>query len=235
MRSGLESTSGRELRRVGAEPELGALRAGRPLVSEPGTKVDYSTGNSHVLSAILSKATKASTWQFAQEQLARPLGFTLARWPQDPQGVFFGGNEMLMTPRQMSAFGELYAQRRAGSRPRRCSRKSWIETIGRARAADRAGAATANTATAGGSASSAAATRIMRGVTAGSSSSSSAIWISWWSRRLERMSAASGAITSAPFTIWSSKPSSPRSPPADDRALSTVPISTACARSPCWP
>ena len=29
MRSGLESTSGRELRRVGAEPELGALRAAR--------------------------------------------------------------------------------------------------------------------------------------------------------------------------------------------------------------
>ena len=29
MRSGLESTSGREVRRVGAEPELGALRAAR--------------------------------------------------------------------------------------------------------------------------------------------------------------------------------------------------------------
>ncbi len=45
-----------------------------------------------------------STWQFAQEQLAKPLGFSLARWTQDPQGIYFGGNEMLMTPRQMVAF-----------------------------------------------------------------------------------------------------------------------------------
>ena len=30
---------------------------------------------------------------------------------QDPQGIYFGGNEMLMTPRQMVAFGELYLNR----------------------------------------------------------------------------------------------------------------------------
>ena len=39
--------------------------------------MQYSTGNSHVLSAILTKATGKSTWQFAQEALAKPLGF---RW-----------------------------------------------------------------------------------------------------------------------------------------------------------
>jgi CubicO group peptidase (beta-lactamase class C family) len=52
--------------------------------------------------------TGKSTWQFTQESLARPLGFSLAAWPRDPQGIFFGGNDMLMTPRQMLAFGELY-------------------------------------------------------------------------------------------------------------------------------
>jgi CubicO group peptidase (beta-lactamase class C family) len=70
--------------------------------------MEYSTGNTHLLSAILTKASGSSTWQFAQEVLARPLGFTLPRWPQDPQGIFFGGNDMLLTPRQMLAFGELY-------------------------------------------------------------------------------------------------------------------------------
>ena len=83
----------------------------RPLVSDPGTTMEYSTGSTHVLSALLTRVTKRSTWQFAQETLARPLGFTLARWPQDPQGVFFGGNDMLMTPRQMLAFGTLYLNR----------------------------------------------------------------------------------------------------------------------------
>ena len=68
----------------------------------------YSTGNTHVLSAILTKATGKSTWQFAQEALATPLGFSLPQWARDPQGIYFGGNEMTMTPRQMLALGELY-------------------------------------------------------------------------------------------------------------------------------
>ncbi len=52
--------------------------------------------------------------------LAKPLGFTLARWPQDPQGIYFGGNDMLLTPRQMVQFGELYLNRgRVGEAPGR--------------------------------------------------------------------------------------------------------------------
>jgi CubicO group peptidase (beta-lactamase class C family) len=88
--------------------------------------MEYSTGNTHLLSAILTKATKKSTWQFAQDALARPLGFTLARWPQDPQGIYFGGNDMLFTPRQLVAFGELYRNRgRHGDRQIVPSR--WID------------------------------------------------------------------------------------------------------------
>jgi CubicO group peptidase (beta-lactamase class C family) len=70
--------------------------------------MEYSTGNTHLLSAVLTKAARRSTWEFAQEYLAKPMGYSLARWPQDPQGIYFGGNDMLMTPRQMLAFGELY-------------------------------------------------------------------------------------------------------------------------------
>jgi CubicO group peptidase (beta-lactamase class C family) len=83
----------------------------RELETPPGAEMEYSTGNSHLLSAILTIATKKSTWQYAQEVLARPLGFSLARWPQDPQGVYFGGNDMLFTPRQLVTFGELYLHR----------------------------------------------------------------------------------------------------------------------------
>jgi CubicO group peptidase (beta-lactamase class C family) len=111
MRSGLESTSGRQYGAWVQSPNWVRYVLRQPLIDEPGTRVEYSTGTSHLLSAILTKATKTSTWQFAQEQLAKPLGFTLARWPQDPQGIYFGGNDMLMTPRQMVAFGELYKNR----------------------------------------------------------------------------------------------------------------------------
>jgi CubicO group peptidase (beta-lactamase class C family) len=110
MRSGLESTSNRN---YGAWVQSGNWVRhvlAKPLVAEPGREMIYSTGNSHLLSAIVTKVTGKSTWQFAQESLARPLGFSLAAWPRDPQGIFFGGNDMLMTPRQMLAFGELYLQ-----------------------------------------------------------------------------------------------------------------------------
>jgi CubicO group peptidase (beta-lactamase class C family) len=108
MRSGLESTSGRNYGTWVQSRNWVRYVLTRPVVSEPGTDMEYSTGSSHLLSAILSKATRTNTWQFAQEALARPLGFSLARWPRDPQGVYFGGNEMLLTPRQMLAVGELY-------------------------------------------------------------------------------------------------------------------------------
>ena len=111
MRSGLESTSNRNYGAWVQSRNWVRYALARPLVAEPGTHMQYSTGNSHVLSAILTKATGKSTWQFAQEVLAKPLGFSLVQWPRDPQGIYFGGNDMLMTPRQMVAFGELYLNR----------------------------------------------------------------------------------------------------------------------------
>jgi CubicO group peptidase (beta-lactamase class C family) len=108
MRSGLESTSGRNYGSWVQSANWVRFALRRPMIDPPGTRVEYSTGSSHLLSAILTKATKMSTWQFAQQELAKPLGFSLARWMQDPQGIYFGGNEMLMTPRQMVRFGELY-------------------------------------------------------------------------------------------------------------------------------
>ena len=111
MRSGLESTSNRNYGAWVRSRNWVQHALARPLLSEPGTEMDYSTGNTHLLSAILTKATGSSTWQFANQQIAKPLGFALARWPQDPQGIYFGGNDMLMTPRQMLAFGQLYLDR----------------------------------------------------------------------------------------------------------------------------
>ena len=108
MRSGLVSTSfGNYGSWVGSRNWIDYILS-RPMVATPGEGMEYSTGNTHLLSAILTKATKQSTWAFAQEQLATPLGFTLGRWARDPQGIFFGGNDMLLTPGQMVSIGELY-------------------------------------------------------------------------------------------------------------------------------
>ena len=108
MRAGLESTSNRNYGAWVRSRNWVSFALSRDLIERPGVQMEYSTGSTHLLSAILTKATGKSTWQFAQDTLARPLGFGLAPWTRDPQGIYFGGNEMVMTPRQMLAFGELY-------------------------------------------------------------------------------------------------------------------------------
>ncbi|MFM2126379.1 MAG: hypothetical protein RL328_2830 [Acidobacteriota bacterium] len=107
MRSGLRSTSNRYYGAWVGSPNWVRHILTRPMEAAPGTQMIYSTGNTHLLSAILTKAAKSTTWTFGLQAL-KPLGFTLAQWPQDPQGVYFGGNDMLLTPRQMMTIGELY-------------------------------------------------------------------------------------------------------------------------------
>ena len=108
MRPGLEGTSNRNYGAWVTSRNWVQHALARPMFAAPDEEMEYSTGNTHLLSAILTKATKMSTWQFASAALAKPLGFTLAPWPRDPQGIYFGGNDMLMTPRQLLAFGEMY-------------------------------------------------------------------------------------------------------------------------------
>jgi CubicO group peptidase (beta-lactamase class C family) len=136
MRSGLASTSGENYGPWVKSPNWVRFALRQPMVSEPGTGMQYSTGTSHLLSAILTRVSRTSTWQFAQDALFTPLGLRLARWPRDPQGIYFGGNEMLMTPRQMVAFGELYLNDgRVGDR--QVIPKAWVESaddaVGRSR------------------------------------------------------------------------------------------------------
>jgi CubicO group peptidase (beta-lactamase class C family) len=127
MRSGLESTSGEQYGPWVRSRNWVRYALARPMVSDPGTSMEYSTGTSHILSAILTRVAGTSTHQFAADALARPLGMTLARWPRDPQGIYFGGNEMLLTPKQMVQIGELYLHRgRAGTR--QVVPAAWVDT-----------------------------------------------------------------------------------------------------------
>lgn len=108
MRSGLRTTSNRYYGAWVGSPNWVRHILTRPVEAEHGTVMNYSTGNTHLLSAILTKASKSNTWTFAQQALAKPLGFNLGQWPRDPQGIYFGGNDMLLTPKQMLAIGEVY-------------------------------------------------------------------------------------------------------------------------------
>jgi CubicO group peptidase (beta-lactamase class C family) len=103
----------------------------QPFACAPGECMQYSTGNSHVLSVALAKKTGKSTRAYMQQKLFAPLGIKLAGWARDPQGNDFGGNEMRFTPRDMVKLGELYRMNgRWNGRqivPADWIRKSWGE------------------------------------------------------------------------------------------------------------
>jgi CubicO group peptidase (beta-lactamase class C family) len=76
-----------------------ALR--RPMIDVPGGRMIYSTGSSHVLGAAIATATGKSLLVLAREWLGAPLGMEIPPWRRYPQGFYFGGNEMTLTPRAM--------------------------------------------------------------------------------------------------------------------------------------
>ena len=178
MRSGLVDTN----RGYGAwvqSPNWVRYLLTRPLQRQPGEPMNYNTGNTHLLSAILTKVSGSDTWSFAQNTLGAPLGITLAKWPRDPQGVYFGGNDMLLTPRQMLKFGELYLHRGRNGDRQIVPHRGW-RPHGR-RAPARCAAVT-NMDTAGGSRNSAGVRSNSRGASAASTSLWCPVWIWWWSR-----------------------------------------------------
>ena len=108
MRAGLERTSGEYYGRWVTSPNWVRFALSRPFADEPGGQMLYSTGSSHLLSAMLTRASGRSTHALAQDWLAAPLDIEIPQWPRDPQGVYFGGNDMLMSPEGLAQIGELY-------------------------------------------------------------------------------------------------------------------------------
>jgi len=108
MTSGLQSTSFGGYGAWVSSPDWVRDALRRPLEAAPGERMIYSTGSTHVVSAVLTRATGASTWAYAARALGEPLGIRIRPWQRDPQGIFFGGNDMYLTPRAMLRFGELY-------------------------------------------------------------------------------------------------------------------------------
>ncbi|WP_245602328.1 serine hydrolase domain-containing protein [Fodinicurvata fenggangensis] len=108
MQAGLERTSGQNYGAWVTSPNWVRHALSRPFVAEPGGEMRYSTGNSHLLSVLLTRASGRSTLELARDWLGAPLGIEIPAWQQDPQGYYFGGNNMALSPRALLPLGELY-------------------------------------------------------------------------------------------------------------------------------
>ncbi len=137
MQAGLARTSGPNYGRWVASRNWVKAALAEPFVEEPGGPMLYSTGSSHLLSAILTRVSGRSTLELARDWLAPAEGFSIASWDRDPQGIYFGGNQMAMSTTSLLAFGELY--RRAGKTAagRQLIPADWIAQSWTARTASR--------------------------------------------------------------------------------------------------
>ncbi len=93
-------------------------------------KFQYSTAGTHLLSAIITRATGMSTREFANKHLFKPIGIkeipdhqmksfklddvfgkNITGWIKDPQCNTIGGWGLTITPKDMARFGFLYLNR----------------------------------------------------------------------------------------------------------------------------
>lgn len=79
-----------------------------PMTVPPGTKFNYCSGCSHVMSALLQQKTGMKTRDFAQQVLFEPLGISNANWSTDSTGIPIGGWGLQITARDMAKLGFLY-------------------------------------------------------------------------------------------------------------------------------
>jgi len=80
----------------------------RTMIANPGQEFNYNTGATHLLAAILERATNMSTLDFAKQYLFNPLYIYDYYLLHDPQGVGCGGDGFFLRTRDMAKIGYLF-------------------------------------------------------------------------------------------------------------------------------
>jgi len=79
-----------------------------PLVSDPGTRFNYSNLTSNWLGIIIDRACGMNLKAYAEEYLFSPLDVKAGEWGQDAEGHNNGCGDLHLTPRDAAKFGLLY-------------------------------------------------------------------------------------------------------------------------------
>jgi CubicO group peptidase (beta-lactamase class C family) len=97
------------------QDDMAAYAASLPLVHEPGTVWNYSSGTTNIISRVVGDALgdaagtgHRATETFLRERLFGPAGMSTAQPKFDPAGTFIGSSYVYATARDFARFGELY-------------------------------------------------------------------------------------------------------------------------------
>jgi len=80
----------------------------QPMDAAPGEKWAYSSGGSHLMSAIIRKATGMTVDQWSEQQLFGPLGITDYHWKRTPAGLPDTEGGLYLEAEQLAKIAYLY-------------------------------------------------------------------------------------------------------------------------------
>jgi CubicO group peptidase (beta-lactamase class C family) len=109
MRAGLRNEEKTDLFTMFETPDWIQHTLDRPMAAAPGTVFNYTSGVSHLLATIRSRAENGTAP--GSSELFKTLGIRVASWPAGPQGVPYGGGDLHLTPRDLARIGLLYLRR----------------------------------------------------------------------------------------------------------------------------
>lgn len=76
--------------------------------AEPGTKFDYNSMNSYILSAIVSQITGQTMFEYLQERLFAPMGIRQIFWENSPEGITKAGWGLFIQQEDAAKLAQLY-------------------------------------------------------------------------------------------------------------------------------
>ncbi|HVB93438.1 MAG TPA: serine hydrolase [Acidimicrobiales bacterium] len=92
------------------QSDIAHFAADRPLAVPPGTRFNYSSGTSNIISRVVAQVvgTGEAYRAFLSERLFGPIGMTSAEPEFDPTGIWIASSNVMATARDFARFGLLY-------------------------------------------------------------------------------------------------------------------------------
>ncbi len=92
-------------------PDMAAFAADKPLDAAPGTRWQYSSGTTLILSGVMRHVLGDVAYRaFPRAALFDPIGMSSAVLEEDASGNFVGSSFLYATARDWARFGQLYVQ-----------------------------------------------------------------------------------------------------------------------------
>ncbi len=84
-----------------------------PMNAKPGTKFQYDSLDTYLLSAIIQKVTGVTLLEYLKPRLFEPLRIDRVKWEVSPEGVNTGGWGLYLQSESLAKFGQLLLQQGA--------------------------------------------------------------------------------------------------------------------------